>query len=54
METVHDSGSQKPLRLTHWSLSMGILQTLMGLHMKKNIFSSKVLILHTVGKLIEN
>ena len=42
MESVHDMRSQKPLRPTHWSLSLGILQTGIGLHRKKNFFSSKV------------
>ena len=53
MESVHDIRSQKPLRPTRWSLLLGILQTGMGLHREKK-FSSKVLILYTVGKLVEN
>ena len=50
MESVHDIRSQKP---TRWSLLLGILQTGMGLHREKK-FSSKVLILYPVGKLVEN
>ena len=53
MESVHDIRSQQPLRPTHWSLFLGILQTGIGLHRKKN-FSSKVLILYTVRELIKN
>ena len=53
MESVRDIRSQKPLRPTRWSLLLGILQTGMGLHRKK-IFSLKLLILYTVGELIEN
>ena len=44
MESVHELRSQKPLKPTRWSLVLGILQTGMGLHRKKN-FCSKVLIL---------
>ena len=54
MESVHDIRSQKPLRPTRWSLLLDILQTRIGLHRKKDFFSSKVLILYTAGKLIEN
>ena len=53
MESVRDIRSQKPLTPSHWSLLLGILQTGMCYHRKKRI-SSKVLILYTVGKLIEN
>ena len=31
MGNVHDIRSQKPLRSTHWSLLLGILQTRMSL-----------------------
>ena len=44
MESVHDMRSQKPLRPTHWSLSLGILQTGIGLHRKKNFFLQKYII----------
>ena len=53
METVHDIRSQKLLRPTRWSFLLGILQIRMGLHRKKT-FSSTVLILYTVRKLIKN
>ena len=53
IESVHDIRSQKPLRLTRWSLFLGVLQTGMGLHRKTKI-SSKVLVLYTVRKLIKN
>ena len=53
VESVHDIRSQKSLRPTRWSLLLGILKTGMDLHRKKNS-SSKVLILYTAGKLIEN
>ena len=53
MKSVYDIRSQKPLRHTHWSLLLGILQTGMGLH-RKTFFFLKVLILYTVAKLIEN
>ena len=52
MENVHGIRSQKPLRLTCWTLFLGILQTRIGPHWKKKL--SKVLVLYTVGKLIEN
>ena len=35
MESAHDIKSQKPQRLTRWSLFLGILQTGMGLDRKK-------------------
>ena len=35
MESVSDIKSQKPQRLTRWSLFLGILQTGMGLDRKK-------------------
>ena len=54
MESVYDVRSRKPLRPTRWSFFLGILLTGMGLHRKKNFFSSKVLILYTVRKLIKN
>ena len=53
MESVHDIRSRKPLRPIRWSFFLGILKTGMCLHMKKFSFS-KVLMLYTVGKLIEN
>ena len=49
MESVRDIRSQKPLRPTLWSLFLGILQT--GMKKWENI---QILILNTVGKLIEN
>ena len=52
MESVHDIRSQKLLWPIHWFLLLGILQTEMGFYKKK--FSSKVLILYTVGNFIEN
>ena len=41
MERVHDIRSQKPLRPTHWSLLLGILQTGLDLYRKKKISSIK-------------
>ena len=52
IESVHDIRSQKLLWPIHWSLLLGILQSEMGFYRKK--FSSKVLILYTVGNFIEN
>ena len=53
MESVHDLRSQKPLRPTLWSLLLGILQTGMGLHRKKNFFFKSINTI-TFGFLIEN
>ena len=55
MEIVHDIRSQKPLRPTHWSLLLDILQPRMGLHRENNFFFKFffLFILYTVGKLIE-
>ena len=52
MESVRDIRSQKPRRSNRWSLSLVILQTGMDPY-GKNKFSSKVLILYTVRKLIK-
>ena len=41
MESVYDVRSQKSLRLTRWSLFLGILLTGMGLHRKKKFFFFK-------------
>ena len=53
MESVHDLRSQKPLRPTLWSLLLGILQTGMGLHRKKNFFFKSINTI-TFGFLTEN
>ena len=48
MESVHDIRSQKPLSV------IGNFSDRDGSSKEKNVFSSKELLLYTVGKFIEN